>query len=171
MVKARRELRAQPASRWIWQSLHRARGTPAWVQARGLYFKGDQSPHSALLGHRCFMGSEGSVCSKGAQGALIPAAIPVLLSHPLPWCSQHQWCRRPPSVRPSPALSATGPATAKHLHFQQPGDLLAVLHDAFAPGKGDAGSLTGFTGTSTVLVPGEDLILPDPCILHLHALC
>lgn len=68
------------------------------------------------------------------------------------------------------ALSATGPATAEHLRLQQPGDLPAPLHVPCAPGKGDAGSLSGFTGTGTVLVLGEDSVLPGPRILHLHAL-
>lgn len=157
-------------SRWTWQSLCRARRTPTWVQARRVYFKGDHSPRSALLGHRYFMSSERSVCSKGAQGALIPAVIPVWLLHPLPQCSQHQRCRWPSSAGPSPALSATGPAAAKHLRLQQPGDLLAALHVPCAPEKGDARSLAGFTGNNTVLVPGEDSVLPGPRILHLHAL-
>lgn len=37
-------------------------------------------------------------------------------------------------------------------------------------GRVMAGSLSGFTGTITVLVLGEDLVVPGPCILHLHAL-
>jgi len=142
-----------------------ARRTPAWAQASGVYFKGDHSPQSALLGYRCFMGLEGSLFSKGAQDALAPAAIHILLLHPLRRCSQHRRCRRP-----SPALSATGPATAEQLHLQQPGDLLAALLVPCAPGKEDAGALVGFTGTSTVLVLGDDSILPGRCIPHLHAL-
>ena len=54
------------------------------MQVRGVYFKGDHPPRSALLGHRCFTGSERSVLLKGSSRCSDTSSRPGFAFTPTP---------------------------------------------------------------------------------------